>query len=195
MIFPFITHRNQNHQTRKLRSTNFNFQTSWPILVWLRHFSSCPLVTQKPFHSCLLCSGSQWGPYTSSDSHSFLFFLYSYMGSSPCCQICSIYYNMQWICLCLAAQSPFLFLGKTPCLQSWWVLCDVPSDEFDQIFLSPSQDREHMDIAQSNELSCSPWRRKWQPTPVFLPGESQGRRSLVGCCLWGRTESDTTEAT
>ena len=39
------------------------------------------------------------------------------------------------------------------------------------------------------------WRRKWQPTPVFLPGESQGRGSPVGCHLWGRTESDTTEAT
>ena len=39
------------------------------------------------------------------------------------------------------------------------------------------------------------WRRKWPPTRVFLPGESQGRRSLVGCRLWGRTESDTTEAT
>ena len=39
------------------------------------------------------------------------------------------------------------------------------------------------------------WRRKWQPTPVFLPGESQGLGSLVGCRLWGRTESDTTEAT
>ena len=39
------------------------------------------------------------------------------------------------------------------------------------------------------------WRRKWQPTPVFFPGESQGRRSLGGCRLWGRTESDTTEAT
>ena len=36
---------------------------------------------------------------------------------------------------------------------------------------------------------------KWQPTPVFLPGESQERGSLVGCRLWGRTESDTTEAT
>ena len=36
---------------------------------------------------------------------------------------------------------------------------------------------------------------KWQPTPVFLLGESQGRGSLVGCHLWGRTESDTTEAT
>ena len=39
------------------------------------------------------------------------------------------------------------------------------------------------------------WRRKGQPTPVFLPGESQGRGSLVGCRLWGHTESDTTEAT
>ena len=39
------------------------------------------------------------------------------------------------------------------------------------------------------------WRRKWQPTPVFLPGESQEWGSLVGCRLWGRTESDTTEAT
>ena len=35
-------------------------------------------------------------------------------------------------------------------------------------------------------LGTSNWRRKWQPTPVFLPGESQGRRSLVGCRLWGR---------
>ena len=39
------------------------------------------------------------------------------------------------------------------------------------------------------------WRRKWQPTPVFLPGESQGWWSLEGCRLWGHTESDTTEAT
>ena len=39
------------------------------------------------------------------------------------------------------------------------------------------------------------WRRRWQPTPVFLPGESQGRGSLVGCRLWGRTESDTIEVT
>ena len=39
------------------------------------------------------------------------------------------------------------------------------------------------------------WRRKWQPTPVFLPGEYQGWGSLVGCRLWDSTESDTTEAT
>ena len=37
--------------------------------------------------------------------------------------------------------------------------------------------------------------KQWQPSPVFLPGESQGWGSLVGCLLWGRTESDTTEVT
>ena len=37
------------------------------------------------------------------------------------------------------------------------------------------------------------WRRKWQPTPIFLLGESQGQRSLVGCRLWRRTESDTSD--
>ena len=39
------------------------------------------------------------------------------------------------------------------------------------------------------------WRRKWQPTPVFLPGESQGRWGRVGWRLWGHTESHTTEVT
>ena len=39
------------------------------------------------------------------------------------------------------------------------------------------------------------WRRKWQPTPVSFPGESQGWGSLVGFRLWGRTESDMTEVT
>ena len=37
------------------------------------------------------------------------------------------------------------------------------------------------------------WRTKWQPTPVFMPGKSQGQRSLVGYSLWGRKELDTTE--
>ena len=39
------------------------------------------------------------------------------------------------------------------------------------------------------------WRREWQPTPVFLPGECQGLGSLVGCHLWSHTELDMTEAT
>ena len=46
-----------------------------------------------------------------------------------------------------------------------------------------------------SDITFMHWRRKWQPTPVFLPGESQGWGSLVGCRLWGRTELDTTEVT
>ena len=54
--------------------------------------------------------------------------------------------------------------------------------------------RVRHDWATSLSLSTfMHWRRKWQPTPVFLPGESQGRGRLVGCRLWGRTESNTTE--
>ena len=50
-----------------------------------------------------------------------------------------------------------------------------------------------LELYRGNHLSL--WRRKWQPTPVFLPGESQGWGSLVGRRLWGRTESDTTDVT
>ena len=64
---------------------------------------------------------------------------------------------------------------------------------FDFYLLIISKD-EHLFITFKQQ-QCSVWRRKWQPTPVFLPGESQGRGSLVGCRLWGRTELDTTEAT
>ena len=56
--------------------------------------------------------------------------------------------------------------------------------------------RIYIDFDDNNiENSSMFWRRKRQPTPVFLPGESQGRVSLVGFRLWGRTESDTTEVT
>ena len=41
--------------------------------------------------------------------------------------------------------------------------------------------------------SLSSWRRRWQPTPVLLPGKSHGQRSLVGCSPWGHEELDTTE--
>ena len=48
---------------------------------------------------------------------------------------------------------------------------------------------------QLSDFTFTRWRRQWQPTPVFLPGESQGQGSLVGCHLWGCTVLDTTEAT
>ena len=49
------------------------------------------------------------------------------------------------------------------------------------------------DVGLIPGLGRFPQRRKWQPTPVFLPGKSHGQRSLLGCSLWGRKESDMTE--
>ena len=54
---------------------------------------------------------------------------------------------------------------------------------------SHQEDRKIINVYAYNR------RRKWQPTPVFLPRESRGQRSLVDYCPQGRTESDTTEAT
>ena len=65
-------------------------------------------------------------------------------------------------------------------------------------FRETIQRQFHKTHSTQNNKTCLTfmhWRRKWQPTPVFLPGESQGRRSLVGCRQWGRTELDTTDAT
>ena len=51
------------------------------------------------------------------------------------------------------------------------------------------------DLGLSPRVGKIPWRRAWQPTPVFMPGKSQGQRSLEGYSLWGRKESTMTEVT
>ena len=51
------------------------------------------------------------------------------------------------------------------------------------------------DLGSILELRRSPWRRAWQPTPAFSPGEFHGQRSPAGYSPWGRKESDTTEGT
>ena len=61
--------------------------------------------------------------------------------------------------------------------------------------MGPCLEIESLQIELDKDEFALEQRRKWQPTPVFLPGESQGRGSLVGSRLWGRTGSDTTEAT
>ena len=53
----------------------------------------------------------------------------------------------------------------------------------------------HMELIKILQTRDDGQRRQWHPTPVLLPGKSQGWRSLVGCHLWGHTESDATEAT
>ena len=57
------------------------------------------------------------------------------------------------------------------------------------------QYRRHKRAGFDSWVKKIPWRRAWQPTPVFLPGESHGERSLAGYSPWGHKESDTIEAT
>ena len=95
------------------------------------------------------------------------------------------------------------FTWKERCLTRWalssclplkcyhlWILPDFPSG-------SGSKKKKTAcnvgDLHWIPELGRSPWRRKWQPTPVFLPGEPQGQRSLMGYSPWGCKESDMTE--
>ena len=52
---------------------------------------------------------------------------------------------------------------------------------------------ESLPAIQETWVSRIPWRREWQPTPVFLPGKSHGWRSLVGYSPWGHIELDRTE--
>ena len=89
-----------------------------------------------------------------------------------------------------------LILEKEVATHSSALAWKIPWTEEPGRLQSMGSQRVRHDWATSLSLfTFMHWRRKWQPTPVFLPGESQGQRSLVGCRLWGRTESDTTEAT
>ena len=74
--------------------------------------------------------------------------------------------------------------------------CEIPWMEEPGALKSMGSLRVGHDWATSLSLvTFMYWTRKWQSTPVFLPGESQGWGSLVGCRLWGCKESDTTEVT
>ena len=65
--------------------------------------------------------------------------------------------------------------------------------EWGAIAFSKSQRKAMQNNALLKHSNPDIQKRQWQPTPVVLPGESHGQRSLVGCSPWGREESDTTE--
>ena len=101
------------------------------------------------------------------------------------------------VCVCSVAQSCLTLCGPIDCTAhsstlAWKLLC---TQEPGRLQSMGSKRVGHDRVTSLSRFAFMHWRRKWQLTPAFLPGESQGRRSLVGCCLRGRTESDTTEVT
>ena len=69
---------------------------------------------------------------------------------------------------------------KNSCSSPWWL-------RWESVCLECGRPGFHPQVGKI------PWRRKWQPTPVLLPGKSHGQRSLVGYSPWGRKESDRTD--
>ena len=109
----------------------------------------------------------------------------------------------RWSVLCL-------FLHFVNISYKWiYRLCGVPSNLFYLVsyVLRFIHEAAHASTFFLNSVPCCgipccltinqsiDQRRQWHPTPVLLPGESQGQQSLVGFCLWGHPESGTTEAT
>ena len=62
--------------------------------------------------------------------------------------------------------------------------------EMKEMWVQSLDQEDSPDEEMAIHSSILAWRRKWQSTPVFLPGESHGWRTLVGCSPWGRKESD-----
>ena len=126
-----------------------------------------------------------------------------------CCSTCPVLFLPVYLCKC----SAWYLCTATSYVWAFWIkLCftmekamaphsstlawKTPWTEEPGRLQSMGSLRVGHDWATSLSVFTSMhWRRKWQPTPVFLPGESQGQGSLVGCRLWGRRESDTTEVT
>ena len=80
-----------------------------------------------------------------------------------------------------------------PCQTRKWLIHKL---EWPFVLMSTERSWRHNNQGYGIDVgppSLTSWRRKWQPTPAFLPGESHGRRSLAGYGPWGRKESDTTE--
>ena len=103
----------------------------------------------------------------------------------------------------LSSPSPPAFNLSQRCHLGWggrfhWGLRDLCNwQKVSSKFRSPTSPL-HLGIpkgppSQFTESYSFPWRRKWRPTPVFMPGKSHELGSLVGCSPWGRKESDMTE--
>ena len=118
------------------------------------------------------------------------------------CQLFSVLL-IQWLIRCFMLFLLFFFLILTSNLKL------LPLFNFLPIYIWPLEEKQALlqirgsvffhlisaTVASLSLFTFMHWRRQWQSTPIFLPGESQGQRSLVGCRLWGRTELDTTEVT
>ena len=163
----------------------------------LRHpIISVIYVLSLSFHNLYLLSVSVYLPMFGYRSIIYLFIYLSCISifvSSGSFYLC-IYLPIYYLYLATYISIIYIFLPITS--HSSTLAWKIPWTEEPGRLPSMGSLRVGHDWATSLSLfTFTHWRRKGQPTPVFLPGESQGRGRLVGCRLRGRMESDTTETT
>ena len=117
-----------------------------------------------------------------------IFFFMAEEYSVVCLCVCVLIYNTSSLPILLLSVDEhlrlFQYLGKyQQCCCEHWSTCIFLNLHFSVLWIYTRNGRD----------GKIPWRRKWQPTPVFLPGQSHGQRSLAGYSPRGRKESDTTE--
>ena len=136
-----------------------------------------------------LCPWDSAGKNTGVDCHSLLQGIFSTQGLNL--------HSLQWkhhLNHLTTRKSPRACLSKGSDFLLWYSCLENPMDGGAWWAAVHGVARSRTQLSDFT-FTFMHWRRKWQPTPVLLPGESQGRGSLAGCRLWGRTELDTTEVT
>ena len=179
--------------------------------------SQTSLPSPSPPHPSTCCRAPVWVPWDIQQipmaiyfTHGIVNFYVTLSIHLPFSLLSShlVHRSVLYVCFSIAAlkinlsmpslQIPYICISKgegngTPTSTLAW---KIPWAEEPGRLQSTGSWRVGYDWATSLSLfTFMHWRRKWQPTPVFLPGESQGRGSLVGCRVWGCTESDTNEVT
>ena len=104
-------------------------------------------------------------------------------------QTTSLGFSFSFSCNFTTLSSSMLTLEKAMAPHSSILAWEIPwAEETGRLQSMGSLGVRHDWTTSLSLFTFMHWRRKWQPTPVFLPGESQGQGSLVGCRLWGHTE-------
>ena len=128
-----------------------------------------------------------------ADCLSCAYWLFTYLSivytESQAC-IFAFFTSMYFLIFLVFSDFTFFFFLVWPiaCLcVNFQIFMDFP------VFLLPAYYRRRKRCRFNPWVRKIPWRRKWQPSPIFLPGKSHGQRSLAGFSPWGCKESDTTE--
>ena len=162
------------------------------IRIWsgpVIHILTCIYIVSLPFISFCYKNNARWSI--------FLFYIHRFHWAIHKTFSSTLFHTMLcYTILYVFIMTPNMCLEKAMAPHSSTLAWKIPwTKESGRLQSTGSLGVGHDWVTSLSFFTFMHWRKKWQPTPVFLPGESQGQGSLVGCRLWGHTESDTTEVT